>query len=55
MHLLQNVGHAQLGCLFFAHLSQLTLGNGRLFVTLLQLLVRQKVLRHNARYFLEVV
>ena len=47
MHFLENRGHTMLRILFFSHLRQLTLWNGRLLVTLLELFVRQEVLSHD--------
>ena len=55
MHFLENIGHTKLCSLFFSHLGQFTFGDGSLFVTFLELFVRQEVLRHNARDLPEVV
>ena len=55
MHFLENVCHTMLSVLLFSHLGKLTLRNRRLLVTLLELLVRQEVLSHDARDLLEVV
>lgn len=41
--------------LFFTHLREFTLGYGRLFIPLLQPLVRKEVLSHDSGDFFEVV
>ena len=55
MHLLQDGGHAMLSILFLSHLGKLAFRNGSLLVSLLQLLVRQEVLGHDARDFFKVI
>ena len=55
MHLLEDGSHAMLSTFFLAHLGKLTLWNGSLFVSFLQLFVGQKVLRHDARDLSEIV
>jgi len=44
-----------LSILFLSHLGKLAFRNGSLLVSLLQLLVRQEVLGHDARDFFKVI
>ena len=55
VHFLEDWGHTMLCVLFFAHLRKLALGNGRLLITLLESLVCQEVLSHDAWNLSEVV
>ena len=55
MHLLQDGGHALLSALLLSHFGKLTSWNRRLLVTLLELFVREEVLRHDARNLFEVI
>ena len=55
MHLLENGSHAMLSTFFLSHLGELTLRNGGLLVSFLQLFVGQKVLRHDTGDLFEIV